>query len=127
MQSYLPPPPPLDPVAPLPPDPIPEPDPIEPEPVLEPDEPVPPLELPDLLPDCPCLPEPSMRSPGLIFPDDSCCDMPDEPEPLDPAPLPSVTLGGVPPLDCCAFEGSPVKAINAPVARATVNTCAVFM
>jgi len=125
--DYLPPPP-LDPVPPLPPDPIPEPDP-DPMPELEPDEPEPPLELPDPLRDCPWLPDPSMRSPGLTLPEDSRwpCDMPDEPDPLDPVPFPSVTLGEVPPLECCACEGSPVKASSPPATRATVNTCAVFM
>ena len=70
-----------------------------------------------------------MWSPGLIFPEDSrwLCDMPEEPDFPDPLPVPSVTLGGVPPLECCASDGNPVKASSPPATRATVHTCVVFI
>ena len=94
----------------------------------EADDPEPPDDpLPELLP--------VVRSLGLIFPEDSACPRlstescrsPCGPEPPELPPFPSVTLGGVPPLECCASDGSPVKASKPPVIRTTASTGAVFM
>jgi hypothetical protein len=70
-----------------------------------------------------------MRSPGLIFPEDSrwLCEVPEEPDPPVPLPLSSVTLGAVPPLECCASDGNTVKASSPPATRVTMNTCVVFI
>lgn len=103
-----------------------------PDPELEP-APAPVLP-PDELPDFP-LPEPSICSGGLIFPEDSACPFlltesclsPWEPDFSEPPPFPSVTLGGVPPLECCALDGSPVKAIKPPATMATLSIWVVFM